>query len=158
MKKFLLLLTLIPALLQAQTEKYMAGAVPEIDGKVVFIRELNVQKFSQEQIYEAVMAWVNQQASNKTFNVLYNDSQKKMIAINNQDLMTIKIGLFPGKVKAFYNLTISTADGKCILETSRIKYKNNPSSANSEEIIKAEEFITDKYALNKAKTKLYKGT
>ena len=35
MKRFLLVLLLIPALLHAQSDKYMAGAVPEVDGKVV---------------------------------------------------------------------------------------------------------------------------
>ena len=45
-KKFILaILIAIPTLIYGQNEKYMSDAVPVVDGKVVFIRELNVPLF-----------------------------------------------------------------------------------------------------------------
>ncbi len=158
MKKILLFLLLFPALLHAQSEKYMAGAVPEVDGKVVFIRELNVQDFSKEQIMKALTEWCNNTFIGQSDRVLYTDAENGAIAAQGEDEMLIKIGLFPSKVRVLYVLSIKCSDGKCTLSTSKIKYKNNPSSDNVDEVITAEEFITDKYALNKAKTKLFKGT
>lgn len=158
MKRFLLVLLLIPALLHAQSDKYMAGAVPEVDGKVVFTRELNVSGFSGEQIYNALLDWSHKTFTENSSRILYTDAQRGVIAAQGEEVMIIKIGLFPGKVKAMYMLTINSSDGKCTLTTSRIRYKNNPSSKDGEEIITAEEYITDKYALNKTKTKIFRGT
>ncbi len=158
MKRILLVLLLIPALLHAQSDKYMAGAVPEVDGKVVFTRELNVSGFSGEQIYNALLDWSHKTFAANSSRILYTDAQKGVIAAQGEEVMIIKIGLFPGKVKAMYMLTINSSDGKCTLTTSRIRYKNNPSSKDGEEIIAAEEYITDKYALNKTKTKIFRGT
>ena len=158
MKRFLLVLLLIPALLHAQSDKYMAGAVPEVDGKVVFTRELNDSGFSGEQIYNALLDWSHKTFTENSSRILYTDAQRGVIAAQGEEVMIIKIGLFPGKVKAMYMLTINSSDGKCTLTTSRIRYKNNPSSKDGEEIITAEEYITDKYALNKTKTKIFRGT
>ncbi len=158
MKKILLFLLLFPALLYAQSEKYMAGAVPEIDGKVVFMRELNVQDFSKEQIMKALTEWCNNTFIGQSDRVLYTNAEDGEIAAQGEDEMLIKIGLFPGKVRVLYVLSVKCSEGKCTLTTSKIKYKNNPSSDNPNEVITAEEFITDKHALNKAKTKLFKGT
>lgn len=158
MKRILLVLLLIPALLHAQSDKYMAGAVPEVDGKVVFTRELNVSGFSGEQIYNALLDWSHKTFTENSSRILYTDAQRGVIAAQGEEVMIIKIGLFPGKVKAMYMLTINSSDGKCTLTTSRIRYKNNPSSKDGEEIIAAEEYITDKYALNKTKTKIFRGT
>ena len=159
MRRLLMILLLVPALLHAQSDnKYMAGAVPEVNGKVVFTRSLNVPDFSKEQIYKAMLDWGNQTFSGGSARMLYGDADKGIIVFQGEEVMTIKIGLFPGKVRALYMLTANCADGRCELETSRIKYKNNPSSKSSEDIITAEEYITDKYALNKAKTKIFRGT
>lgn len=158
MKRILLVLLLIPALLHARSDKYMAGAVPEVDGKVVFTRELNVSGFSGEQIYNALLDWSHKTFTENSSRILYTDAQRGVIAAQGEEVMIIKIGLFPGKVKAMYMLTINSSDGKCTLTTSRIRYKNNPSSKDGEEIITAEEYITDKYALNKTKTKIFRGT
>lgn len=158
MKKILLFLLLFPALLYAQSEKYMAGAVPEIDGKVVFMRELNVQDFSKEQIMKALTEWCNNTFIGQSDRVLYTNAEDGEIAAQGEDEMLIKIGLFPSKVRVLYVLSVKCSEGKCTLTTSKIKYKNNPSSDNPNEVITAEEFITDKHALNKAKTKLFKGT
>lgn len=159
MKRLLFIILLIPTLLLAQTEsKYMTGAVPLVNGKVVLSRSLNVQGFSKDQIYKALQSWAHQQFDNSRNQVVYTDEDKGVIAARGEDEIVVRIGLFPGKIKLEYMLTMKCGNGTCILETSRIKYQNNPSSKKSTDIISAEEFITDKYALNKAQTKLTNGT
>lgn len=158
-KKFILaILIAIPTLIYGQNEKYMSDAVPVVDGKVVFIRELNVPLFSQDQIYNALVDWAGKKFNGKTNRVITADNSKSTLLIQGEDEMTIKIGLFPGKVKVHYILAADCSNGKCTFKTTRIRYTNNPSSKNSSDIIMAEDYITDKYALNKAKTKLHGGT
>ena len=49
MKQLLLLTLFIPALLWAQDDsKYLAGAVPVENGKVVFAKEINAPSFSKD--------------------------------------------------------------------------------------------------------------
>ena len=141
-----------------QNEKYMTGAVPVVDGKVVLERELNVPLFSQEQIYSALVDWAGKKFTGKSNRVISADDSKSTVLIQGEDEMVIKIGLFPGKVKVHYILAADCANGKCTLKTTRVRYTNNPASKNSTDIIYAEEYITDKYALNKAKTKIFSGT
>ncbi len=159
MKRILTLLILIvPILSFAQTDsKYMAGAVPEVDGKVVFTRELAFSNLSKEQIYTALLDWGNKMSENGNSTVAFTDIEKGLIAIQAKDIIRVKIGLFPTNVNMHYLLTIKCEESKCILTVSRIKYTNNPSSQNPTDILLAEEYITDKYALNKAKTKIHHG-
>lgn len=141
-----------------QNEKYMAGAVPEIGGKVVFERELNVPLFSKDQIYNALVDWATKKFSGKSNRVISTDNSQSTVLLQGENEMVIKIGLFPGKVKMHYILAAECSNGKCTLKTTRVRYTNNPASKNSSDIITAEEYITDKYALNKTKTKIFKGT
>ncbi len=51
-----------PMLVLAQEEdqsKYMVGAVPEVNGKVVFSQEINAPNLSKDQIFDAILAWAN---------------------------------------------------------------------------------------------------
>ncbi|MFR7812329.1 MAG: hypothetical protein ACLU4N_25565 [Butyricimonas faecihominis] len=53
MKNLLLILCFFPMLALAQEEdqsKYMVGAVPEVNGKVVFSQEINAPNLSKDQI------------------------------------------------------------------------------------------------------------
>ena len=53
MKQLLLLTLFIPALLWAQEDsKYLAGAVPVENGKVVFAKEINAPSFSKDEVYD----------------------------------------------------------------------------------------------------------
>ena len=57
----------LPALLQAQNKEdkedkddseYLVGAVPEVDGKVIFTKEFSIPGMSQDQIFERVNNWM----------------------------------------------------------------------------------------------------
>ncbi len=135
----------------------MAGAVPVVDGKVVFTRYLNVADFNQEQIYNALYDWSERTFTGTSDRILLADPKAGTIVVQTQNEIVVKIGLFPGKVKMNSLVKIICTNGGCTMETSRVRYTGNPSSSKPTDVITAEEYITDKYALNKTKTKIYKG-
>lgn len=51
----------MPALLHAQRDdsKYLAGAVPEVDGKVVFTKDFSIPGMSQDTIYSRLLRWMD---------------------------------------------------------------------------------------------------
>ena len=62
-----MLLTCLPMAMRAESHKekrddtrYLAGAVPVVDGKVVFSKEFQIPGMSQKQIYDTVMKWMNE--------------------------------------------------------------------------------------------------
>ena len=61
MKSLLFLLLLLPLSLFSQEvdSKYLAGAVPEVDGKVVFSQTLNIPNMSQDKIFDSMLEWAN---------------------------------------------------------------------------------------------------
>ncbi len=161
MKRFITLLLLIPLFLNAQTDiqrNYLAGAVPEVNGKVVITRELNANNFSKEQIYTALLDWCSTKFTGEGEAVVYKNGEDGKIAVITKDQFRVKIGLLPSIVNIQYMFTMHCSDNKCTLEFSRIRYTNNPFSKNSTDVAPAEEYITDKYALDKTKTKIFKGT
>lgn len=158
MKRLFFILLSIPLILQAQHEsKYMSGAVPVVDGKVVFTRYLNVADFNQEQIYNAMFDWSARTFTGASDRVLLADPKAGTIVAQTQNEIVVKIGLFPGKVKMSSLIKIICSDGNCTMETSRIRYTENPASGKPTDVITAEEYITDQYAMNKTRTKIHKG-
>ena len=158
MRKLLILLLLFPIFLNAQNEsKYMEGAVPIVNGKVVFTRYLNVADFSQQQIYNALIDWASRNFTQGNARVILSDPETGTIVVQNQNEIIARIGIFPAKVKMASVIKMICSEGNCMIETSRIRYTNNPTSKTPNEIITAEEYITDQYAMNKAKTKVFKG-
>ena len=58
MKHLFLLFLLIPVTLFAQVDKkYLAGAVPVVDDRVVFTEELNLPERSQNDIFATLLQW-----------------------------------------------------------------------------------------------------
>ena len=63
---FMLLCICLPATAFADANKdkdddskYLAGAVPEVDGKVVFTKEFSIPGMSQEEIFKRMQAWMD---------------------------------------------------------------------------------------------------
>ena len=161
LNKFLLLILLcLPMVLQAQTEsKYLDGAVPVIDGKVTFSTCIQAKGMSSTQIYDKVLEWANkyfQPKENLAPKVLYSNAEKGEIIAGGEDYIVFASSyLILDRTRIYYHLIANCEDEKCNLTMTRIHYWYE------EEIdggyrYKAEKWITDKEALNKAKNKLAK--
>ncbi|MDR0938390.1 MAG: DUF4468 domain-containing protein [Mediterranea sp.] len=158
---FLTLLFVLPMATQANTAKdrddsrYLAGAVPEVDGKVVFSKEIQVAGMSRQQIYDTLLKWLTERLKeNKNLSrVVYTDAEKGIIAgLGEEWIVFSSSALSLDRTLINYQVTVTCQEGSCLVELEKIRF-----TYRDTEKYTAEEWITDKYALNKAKTKLVRG-
>lgn len=155
MKKFIHLLVwfaIVPTLLCAQNEtKYLAGAVPEVDGKVVFSREFDLPGVKQDDIFDRMLLWAgNRMKEAESGQVVFQDKAKgQIVAIAKEYLVFSSSALSLDRSLMEYQLTIFCTPGKCVVEMEKIRY-----NYQDNERYLAEEWINDKNALNKTQTKI----
>lgn len=154
-------LACLPAALMADNNKndddsrYLAGAVPVVDGKVVFSKEFSIPGMSQEEIYERMLKWMtNLLKENKNNSrVVYADAASGTLAgMGEQWIVFSSSALSLDRTWINYQITVNCQPSKCTMEIEKIRY-----TYREKEKYTAEEWITDKYALNKAQTKLVRG-
>lgn len=160
---FLTLILALPMAMEAESAKkkrddtrYLAGAVPEVDGKVVFSKEFQIPGMSQAQIYDTIMKWMDERLKeNKNIDsrIVYSDEAKGTIAgIGEEWIVFSSSALSLDRTLINYQFTVTCKPGNCLVELEKIRF-----TYRDTEKYKAEEWITDKYALNKTKTKLVRG-
>ena len=153
---FTLFCLCLPAMLQAQDKddsKYLAGAVPEVDGKVVFTKEFSIPGMSQDEIYERLLGWMDARLkeNENTSRVVFSDKEKgQIVGIGDEWIVFSSTALSLDRTKILYQLTVTCQPEKSVLEVEKIRFNYR----EGKEKYTAEEWIVDKYALNKAKTKL----
>ncbi len=139
--------------------RYMAGAVPEINGKVVLTRTVEVPAgLTQQEVMNRVDAWLVRCTKDERMH--YNQRLPK--AADNElqhsysmELTFSKSFLAHDFAEMAYVLAVRYEGGQLIMEMSHINYKYNENNKLNK--YTAEEMIVDKYALNKKKTKLIFG-
>lgn len=150
------LLACMPILLSAQEDsKYLVGAVPEVDGKVVFQREFDLSGAQQKAIYDRMLNWatLRMEQNKNVSRVVYSDEAKGTIAAMGQEYIVFSSSaLSLDRTVVNYQITITCQPGKCLMEVEKIRY-----TYREKEKYDAEEWITDEYALNKSKTKMVRG-
>ena len=159
MKQLLLLTLFIPTLLWAQDDsKYLAGAVPLENGKVVFAKEINAPSFSKDEVYDRMLDWADGFFSEDGNRVVYSDKAKGDIAaVGQANLVFQSTALSLDRTEMNYRVTMECENQKCVMKVAGIRYEYNVSYQREPEKYTAEEWITDKYCLNKDKTKLNRG-
>ncbi len=139
--------------------RYMAGAVPEVNGKVVLTRTVEVPAgLTQLEVMNRVDAWLVRCTKDERMH--YNQRLPK--AADNElqhsysmELTFSKSFLAHDFAELAYVLAVRYEGGQLIMEMSHINYKYNENNKLNK--YTAEEMIVDKYALNKKKTKLIFG-
>lgn len=153
------MLTALPFAAKSQDEsKYLKGAVTYDDDKIVFYRNIETPGLSADQIFNAVKGWSVIEFSGEGQQVLIVNPEKKSVTVRGSRKINVRVGLFPSKVNANFFAEFACADGVCKIKYLKLHYTNNPSSKNPTDVLTAEEYISDRYALNKAGTKLLGGT
>ena len=148
----------MPALLHAQRDdsKYLAGAVPEADGKVVFTKDFSIPGMSQDTIYSRLLRWMDARLAKNGNNsrVVFSDKEKgQIVGIGDEWIVFSSTALSLDRTKILYQLTVTCQPEKCVFEVEKIRFNYR----EGKEKYTAEEWITDKYALNKSQTKLVRG-
>ena len=136
--------------------KYLAGAVPEVDGKVVFTKEFSIPGMSQEEIFKRMQNWMEAllKKNENTSRVVYTNLEEgQIVGTGDEWIVFSSSALSLDRTKILYQISVVCAPEKCTMEVEKIRYNYR----EGKEKYTAEEWIVDKYALNKAKTKLVRG-
>ncbi len=136
--------------------RYLVGAVPLIEGKVIFSKEFNIPGMSQEEIFNRMMKWMKERLhenKNPESRVVYSDEEKGSIAGIGEEWIVFKsTALSLDRTLINYQVTVGCKPGQCLMEIEKIRF-----TYREKEKYKAEEWIVDQYALNKSQTKLIRG-
>lgn len=152
------LLLCLPFIAYAQDDKkYLEGAVPVIDEKVTFTTEIKAP-LNKQKIYEVVQKYLQKRfATNEKFpgcRLSITDAEKgDLVASGEEYLVFSNSALSLDRSRIYYIFHAECNDGSCQLTMNRIRYLYDENRDGGERY-KAEEWITDDMALNKAKTKL----
>ena len=137
-------------------EKYLKGAVPEVDGKVVFSTSINAPGKTAAQIYNILLQYMERMT--KTTNqiqskIITADADKHEITGAYQEWLVFKkTALSLDRTRFMYALNAQCSDGRANIKMTRIRYLYE--EERSPQHMTAEEWITDKEAVNKKNTKL----
>lgn len=161
MNKFLLisLCTVISAFTFAQEKaKYLAGAVPEVDGKVVFSKTIKVKNnVSKANLFELMNKWADEEYNNKkgekdlNNRVLLSNAEEGDIACGGEQYLVFKKNAFIlDRTKMSYQLILAVTEGQCDVTVRNIRYDYSDNKG----VVPAEEVIADNIALSKNGDKL----
>lgn len=144
--------------------QYLAGAVTEENGKVVFTLDMDVPQKNAQQIYDIVFNALQeltvQENQLEGSAVALVNKQEHIIAANIREWLVFKNNFLSlDRTKFFYALIAKCSDGHLHLTMERLsyKYEEERGGRQAKDVIKAEELIADGVALNKKGTKIYRG-
>ncbi|MBQ8673035.1 MAG: DUF4468 domain-containing protein [Bacteroides sp.] len=136
--------------------RYLEGAVPEVDGKVLFTKEFSIPGMSKEEIYDRSKEWLEMrmEQNENTSRIVYEQAEEGlMVGLGQEWVVFSSSALSLDRTMMSYQLTLDCQTEKCVMTLGKIRYNYR----DGKEKYTAEEWIVDKYALNKAKTKLVRG-
>lgn len=144
-------------------EKYLEGAVPLTDGKVVWTLDVDVPGKNATDIYDIMLKCLMDLT--KTENqlegsavTLVNKQDHIVVASVKEWLVFKENFLMLDRAKFNYTLVAYCSDNHLKLTMSRIYYRYEEERVKGGKLYKAEEWITDDNALNRKKTKLLPGS
>ena len=143
--------------------KYLLGAVPETEGVVTFQKNITVTDKSEQQVYDILLAYINNSImSNAIPNQQYSRliSEEKgngTIVARIEEYMTFShVFLNLDRTRFRYLLSAKVTGQKVNLTITQVSYYYNEDREGKNGVnYKAEEWITDKVAVNKKGTRLY---
>lgn len=141
--------------------KYLAGAVPEENGIVTFKKIFSVPGKSETELREAMRLYVNQLVNNSipapgNYARIMEDDETGITARVCEWMIFKKKPLNLDRTRFRYQIAAKVEGQRITITISNISYYYNEDMETMNGMIfKAEEWISDKEALNKAKTKLY---
>ena len=140
-----------------QDQKYLVGAVPEVDGHVVFSTNINAPGKNAQQIYEMLhkelVAMTKESNQIEQSRLTLEDKDNNKLVASYQEWLVFKNKpLNLDRTRFLYQIVCNCKDGQADVQLNRIVYIYDEERDMT--TYKAEEWINDKYGLNKKKTKL----
>ncbi len=138
--------------------KYLRGAVPEVDGKVVFSCHIDAPGKSATEIYGIIHGYLDKMTKEKNqlenSKLITEDTQKHIVTGYYEEWLVFKSNAFVlDKTRLYFALEAKCQDGGADITMSHIRYLYE--ELRKPEKYTAEGWITDKEAVNKKNTKLY---
>ena len=137
-------------------QKCLAGAVPEEGGKVVFKTTVDAPGKTAQQVYDIALDYMKKLAKEpnqfEQSRVVLEEPGRQVGATLQEWLVFKSTALQLDRTRLLYNLVVDCHDGKADVTISRINYIYDEERDPQHYL--AEEWITDKYGLNKKQTKL----
>jgi len=141
--------------------KYLKGAVPEVNGKVVFTKHINAPGKSAAQIYDILHQYLQKMVKEKNqlenSKLITEDTQKhELVASFEEWLVFKKSALVLDQTRFYYAIKAECKNGGVDVTMSHIRYLYEE-QRNPQRLV-AEGWITDKDAVNKKNTRLFPGS
>ena len=137
-------------------QKYLEGAVPLVDGKVVFSKTFEAPGKTAFQIYNIVGKYfqsITTEEKQINSQIVSADTTTYEIGASYEEWMQFKSNFLSlDRTHFYYTLQAVCQNGKVSVEMAHIRYLYD--EYRKPQRLKAEEWIIDKETLNKKKTKL----
>ena len=138
-------------------QKYLAGAVPEVDGQVVFETTIKAPGKTGRQVYDIMLQQLELLAKGpeqfeQSEVTLKNVDELQLVGSYQEWLVFKNKPLNLDRTRMFYHLIVDCRDGEATVKMTRIVYLYD--EERDPLTYYANEWITDRYGLNKKKTKL----
>jgi hypothetical protein len=133
--------------------RYLEGAVPEKDGRVVFTREVAAPGLSRERVFARVEKMAAERFQRE--GILYaSDDEGIVICHGREYLVFVQKALVLDRALVDYQVTYACEEERCVIEVTRVRYLYGE---DEPERYLAEEWITDKHAYDKKRGRLLRG-
>ena len=136
--------------------KYLKGAVTEVDGKVVFSKTINAPGKTADQVFDIVKAYITKMTGEKNqavARIVVDDKEKHELGATFNEWLVFKSSpIMLDQTRMLYALKVNCMDGKAEVTMSNIRYIYEEN--RKPQHYTAEEWISDKEALNKKGTRL----
>lgn len=138
-------------------QKYLAGAVPVVDGKVTFSTTIKAPGKSVREVYNIVgrtMSAITKEDNQlEASRIVYSDTTKNEIAANIEEWLVFKSNaIMLDRTRFHYNIIADIKAGEATIAITRINYLYDEERAPQR--YTAEEWITDEHALRSKGQKL----
>ena len=138
-------------------QKYLVGAVPVVDGKVVFQTTIDAPGKSADQIADILRGYLKKMTKEpgqfEQSRIVIDDSVNHEIVGTYQEWLVFKsTALVLDRTRLMYNIIAKCDNGKADISMTRIYYLYE--EERDPQTFKAEEWITDEEGLTKNKKKL----
>ena len=138
-------------------QAYLAGAVPVVDGKVLFKTTIQVPGKNGKRIYDIMQNQLRrltkEEGQLEQSRMVLEDPSKLQLVGNYQEWLVFKNKpLNLDRTRLMYHLIVDCKDGEATVSMTRIVYLYD--EERDPQTYYAEEWITDRYGLNKKMTKL----
>lgn len=143
-----------------ETNPYLAGAVPEVNGQVVFRQDYTVPGKTRDAIFNELKQYLAQVLKRPNAlpasRITAAETEEKALAMTLHETLWFKRSAWVSDfATVICQLTFEVRDGGYTATLRNIRYQYDAlSDAQHDNLLKAEDWITDKEALTKNGTKL----